>query len=313
MGGLIEYFSTASVHSPLRLDYWNMIASESSAGLSIDSGNRAFDGALERWQIGDLTLIRARAEQSSVHRAALPASEERLRVHLQLRGVCEQYHLGREIVLRPGDLSICSSADATRMEAGGHEILVLDVSRSALEQRVPGLDDHLGCPTPATSPAAHSFAEFARALWREADRSSPTRDLAWQQDSANILLDLLGLAIRSSARGAPNAQRSLVERMKTIVEARIYEDDLNAATIADELGVAVRTVQHWFAGQAMTPGTYIRQRRLERAAERLAVDDGESITDIALEHGFNDSSYFTRCFRETFGVAPSAWRRGERH
>lgn len=47
MGGLIEYFSTASVHSPLRLDYWNMIASESSAGLSIDSGNRAFDGALD--------------------------------------------------------------------------------------------------------------------------------------------------------------------------------------------------------------------------------------------------------------------------
>ena len=33
-----------------------------------------------------------------------------------------------------------------------------------------------------------------------------------------------------------------------------------------------------------------------------------SITDIAFDLGFNDSAYFTRCFRQQFGAPPSAWR-----
>jgi AraC-like DNA-binding protein len=309
---LIERFATSNVRSSHRLDYWNRWASESSAGLTIESRNRSFDGILERWQIGDLILLRAQAEQSSVHRTAIQSGEERIRVHLQLRGMSEQHHAGRVTVLRPGDLSLCSSATAARHEANAHEIFVIDVRRSALEHRVPGLNNHLGCPTLATSPAAHSFSEFARALWREAGGPGLARESAWQEDCAGILLDLLGLAIRSS-RGAMGTQMSLVERMKSLVDGRMGDPQLSAATIADELGVAVRTVQYSFASQATTPGNYIKQRRLERAAHRLAADEGASITDIAFDLGFNESAYFTRCFRQAYGVSPSAWRKSGRH
>jgi AraC-like DNA-binding protein len=57
-----------------------------------------------------------------------------------------------------------------------------------------------------------------------------------------------------------------------------------------------------------TPGGYVLERRLTRAAEMLATGTATSITAIAFDLGFNDSAYFTRCFRQRFGTTPSAWR-----
>jgi AraC-like DNA-binding protein len=48
--------------------------------------------------------------------------------------------------------------------------------------------------------------------------------------------------------------------------------------------------------------------RLRRAAELLPRQGGRRISEIAFECGFNDLSYFNRCFRRRFGLTPSAAR-----
>ncbi len=56
-----------------------------------------------------------------------------------------------------------------------------------------------------------------------------------------------------------------------------------------------------------TLGGYIRRRRLEEAASRLT--NGEvSVTDIALDFGFENSESFSRAFKSHFGVSPSQFR-----
>ena len=47
--------------------------------------------------------------------------------------------------------------------------------------------------------------------------------------------------------------------------------------------------------------------RLRKAADLLA-HPGERISDIAFACGFNDLSYFNRCFRRRFGLTPTAAR-----
>jgi AraC-like DNA-binding protein len=48
--------------------------------------------------------------------------------------------------------------------------------------------------------------------------------------------------------------------------------------------------------------------RLRKAAELLAREAERRISDIAFDCGFNDLSYFNRCFRRRFGLTPSAAR-----
>jgi AraC-like DNA-binding protein len=53
---------------------------------------------------------------------------------------------------------------------------------------------------------------------------------------------------------------------------------------------------------------YIRTIRLHRAKEMLQSTD-LNISEIAYEVGFKDPSYFTRQYREEFGITPSQTRK----
>jgi AraC-like DNA-binding protein len=52
---------------------------------------------------------------------------------------------------------------------------------------------------------------------------------------------------------------------------------------------------------------FIRLIRMKRAAEMILNGQG-TISEIAYEVGFNDPSYFTKCFRNEFGIPPSEYK-----
>ena len=56
-----------------------------------------------------------------------------------------------------------------------------------------------------------------------------------------------------------------------------------------------------------TPTDLLRRLRLERASQMLAGQAG-TVAEIAYACGFNSVSYFCKCFKETNGVTPSAFR-----
>lgn len=60
-----------------------------------------------------------------------------------------------------------------------------------------------------------------------------------------------------------------------------------------------------------SPVIYLQKRTLERARELLSVGD-LSISEVALECGFQDMFYFSRFFRKWEGMSPSVWRKKRR-
>jgi len=55
----------------------------------------------------------------------------------------------------------------------------------------------------------------------------------------------------------------------------------------------------------------IKKLRLNKAAKLIESDTG-NISEIALEVGFNNSSYFAECFRKQFGVPPNQYLKKSR-
>ncbi|MEK6154010.1 tetratricopeptide repeat protein [Flavobacteriaceae bacterium 3-367] len=53
-----------------------------------------------------------------------------------------------------------------------------------------------------------------------------------------------------------------------------------------------------------TPNEFIRSFRLHRAMDMLK-QQGATVTEVAYETGFQNPSYFSKCFQEQFGMAPS--------
>lgn len=57
-----------------------------------------------------------------------------------------------------------------------------------------------------------------------------------------------------------------------------------------------------------SPYEYLRVMRLKKAAEMLLTED-LTIAEVAYSVGINDPFYFSKCFKNQFGVSPSAYRK----
>ena len=53
-----------------------------------------------------------------------------------------------------------------------------------------------------------------------------------------------------------------------------------------------------------SPVELLRTARLKRAYQLLAAT-GKSVSEVAYEVGFTAPSYFTKCFKDEFGISPS--------
>ena len=59
----------------------------------------------------------------------------------------------------------------------------------------------------------------------------------------------------------------------------------------------------------MTPNDYIRQLRMTAAAELLK-DERLTVAEIAYKVGFDDQYYFSKAFKQYFGMPPTKYRKG---
>lgn len=59
-----------------------------------------------------------------------------------------------------------------------------------------------------------------------------------------------------------------------------------------------------------SPNEYLRIVRLKKAAGLLRTT-GLNISEVAYKVGFNDPDYFSKCFRDQFGMRPTQFRQGE--
>jgi AraC family transcriptional regulator len=84
---------------------------------------------------------------------------------------------------------------------------------------------------------------------------------------------------------------------------------LRCTDLALEAGVhPVHLARVFRARHGISPGEYLRRRRLDWAAHRLA-ESAVPIADIALEAGFADQSHLTRSFHRWMGLTPLQYRR----
>ena len=94
-------------------------------------------------------------------------------------------------------------------------------------------------------------------------------------------------------------------RFREYIEQHMSDSNLGVETIGMELGLS--RVQLYRKVKALTgqsPVELLRTVRLHKA-RRLLQDSVKSISEVAYEVGFTSPSYFTKCFKDEFGVSPS--------
>lgn len=95
-----------------------------------------------------------------------------------------------------------------------------------------------------------------------------------------------------------------LSELKKVMEKNLMNEQFGVETMADSLAMSRRTLVrklHAVTGQA--PVKFIRAYRLERSMQMLR-DNAAPIWEIAVKTGFGSASYFTKCFKDHYGISP---------
>ncbi|MEP7000219.1 MAG: AraC family transcriptional regulator [bacterium] len=112
-----------------------------------------------------------------------------------------------------------------------------------------------------------------------------------------------------------DSRSDYARRMHRVLEHidRHLDQPLDLETLS---GVAHFSAFHFHrlfsAWMGETLADYVRRRRLEIGALRLATQPSSSVLRIAIAVGFNSGEAFTRAFRARFNTSPTAWRSSHR-
>jgi AraC-like DNA-binding protein len=129
--------------------------------------------------------------------------------------------------------------------------------------------------------------------------------------AVELTLGMLGAALtqhRESNNIVPRT--SLYRRLTSFIEEQLADPELSPAMIAQKHHISLRYLHLIFSEQGTTVGTWIRSRRLAKCRAELAkLRNDRSITEIAMNWGFNDVAHFSRSFSSAYGVSPLKFRR----
>lgn len=108
--------------------------------------------------------------------------------------------------------------------------------------------------------------------------------------------------------GTRNIDSDFYNRFIEILQADSHNPDLSVEEVASRMGLGqsqfTRKIK---ALTGYTPVEIIRNYRLQRAHRMLASTE-RSVSEIAYATGFTSPAYFSKCYRDFFGEAPSDLR-----
>ena len=108
-----------------------------------------------------------------------------------------------------------------------------------------------------------------------------------------------------------SADEFFIQKTLSVINENLSNSAFGIEQLAEKLAVSrallFKKLNH-LAGES--PGEIIKRLRLNKAAILIGKNSG-NISEIALEVGFNNPSYFSECFKKQFGILPSQYHQNK--
>jgi AraC-like DNA-binding protein len=291
----LDTLSTDLLEPTRRFAFWSDVVCRTFTMLDCRAADRAgFRAKLCSRSIAGISVARVEATPSGVERTAgliRSHHDDAYIVMLQISGAARVQQGERCRTMSPGEFDV---VQADRPYA-------LDFPRlfSQYVIKLPRSAQPIGR---AISPTA---ARFVRSLARDLLDPDLEPDGICDEVTIRAVQELLSGSAQQTVLSRRSAD--LYGMAVAMIRERMFEPLLGRARVAEELGVSVRTLARAFAVRGTTFDRSLWNCRLEAAHEALLSNRGStSITEVALRHGFSDSSHFTRRFKTRFGATPGS-------
>ncbi|MDQ6610535.1 MAG: ATP-binding protein [Bacteroidota bacterium] len=108
--------------------------------------------------------------------------------------------------------------------------------------------------------------------------------------------------------GQNNVEDAFVKKVREVIEKNLSDANFTVEQLCKLVFISHSQLHRKLeAVTGFSPNKFIRMIRIKKAKELLK-DTSKSIASIANDCGYNDPGYFTRVFKQEYGVTPQEWR-----
>ena len=136
--------------------------------------------------------------------------------------------------------------------------------------------------------------------------------------SRHQLKDLWGMKPATETTAAPSEataaaptpiEDAFISRFKSLVDERLSDSNLSVEDLAADMGLSrVQLYRKVKALTGSTPIDLLRKARLSHA-QQLLQESKLTVSEVAYQVGFASPSYFTKCYKDEFGIVPGEARK----
>ncbi len=106
----------------------------------------------------------------------------------------------------------------------------------------------------------------------------------------------------------PRLDEEFIEKATHVIEENIENPEFNVQALTDEMATSKSMLYRKFNKLlGVTPNDMIKNIRIRYAADMLA-NGSATVSEVAYSIGFNDLSYFGKCFKKVYGISPSEYK-----
>lgn len=310
-----QVWNTDAIASKEKFSYWSDALCSSLMKMDLDrrqSGN--FNAELRMLQLGDIHFNHVLSDE---HVARLNgAGISRLEDHyfyllVQKSGILVGHQHGVENFLMPGDSLFVDSLHPFQLDFPERfECISVRIPRSLLRPFLSHPQRLCTRVVRSNSDLGKAIYHYTHYLMNDVGAGKP----AATQGKTDAFLGLISSHNSNQKDGSSLRRRSAgmghLAKIKRFLRHNYSKSDLSPGLVAKEFNISVNYLHKLFAKGSVTFGAYLRELRLVRASEILSdpISINKSISEVALEVGFNDLSYFDRLFVKKFSLTPSAFR-----
>jgi len=119
--------------------------------------------------------------------------------------------------------------------------------------------------------------------------------------------------LESAELNITSADTAFINKVISIIEKHIVEADFSIEQLAGEVGFSHSHFSRKLESlTGLAPNLFLRSRRL-LLAKHLFDRKAGNVSQVVFDCGFNNLSYFSRSFKEQFGITPSDYLRNIKH
>lgn len=178
-------------------------------------------------------------------------------------------------------------------EITNHIPVILLTAKTALEQRIEGLEVGADSYIPKPFNVKHLVVRVSKLLELRSSLREKFKNNFQLMDKA--------------PSGMKESDLKFIKQAETVIDQNIMEEDFTVETLGQEMAYSRMQLYRKLKNiSGLSPNEFIRNYRLKRAANILQEGD-LSVTEVLYQVGFSNKSYFTKCFKEIYGLTPKEY------